>query len=55
MISDIRYALFNLFIIFIKYSIFIPCKYCIYKPYNYCINDNHNKYHILQEKYKDLI
>ena len=54
MISDIRYALFNLFIIFIKYSIFIPCKYCIYKPCKYCINDKHNKYHILLEKYKDL-
>ena len=54
MISDIRYTLFNLFIIFIKYSIFIPCKYCIYKPCKYCINDKHNKYHILLEKYKDL-
>ena len=54
MISDIRYTLFNLFIIFIKYSIFIPCKYCIYIPCKYCIYDKHNKYHILQEKYKDL-
>ena len=52
--SDIRYTLFNLFIIFIKYSIFIPCKYCIYIPCKYCIDDKHNKYHILQEKYKDL-
>ncbi len=54
MISDIRYTLFNLFIIFIKYSIFIPCKYCIYRPCKYCIDDKHNKYHILLEKYKDL-
>jgi len=47
--------LFNVFIIFLNYGIYIPCKYCITRPYNYCKRGNkHSEHHIIQEKYSDL-